>query len=125
MSRAEGSGMEWHIRIEEIDKNLVVETDIAEPDILWLDVKEAPFVIHGVQYDEKRGMSIIIPSFRPWACAPAIPLPSPRTARSCSPAMAGIPVRWTEPIRMIWDFTAWRSGLGKKLRKWCEADFFV
>lgn len=49
------------MRIEEIDKNLAVETDITEPDIVWLDIKEAPFVIHGVSYDEKRGMYTRMP----------------------------------------------------------------
>ena len=49
------------MRIEEIDKNLVVETDITEPDIVWLDIKEAPFAIYGVSYDEKRGMYTRMP----------------------------------------------------------------
>ena len=43
------------MKIEEIDKNLVVNTDITEPDIVWVDIKQAPFVISGVIYDEKRG----------------------------------------------------------------------
>lgn len=49
------------MRIEEIDRNLMVETDITEPDIVWLDIKQAPFVIHGVMYDEKRGMYTRMP----------------------------------------------------------------
>ena len=43
------------MRIEEIDKNLQVETDMNEPDIVWLDIREMPFSIHGIFYDEKRG----------------------------------------------------------------------
>lgn len=43
------------MKIEEIDKNLLVNTDIAEPDIVWLDVRQAPIVISGVSYDEERG----------------------------------------------------------------------
>lgn len=42
------------MKIEEIDKNLMVNTDITEPDIVWADIKQAPFVISGVSYDEKR-----------------------------------------------------------------------
>jgi len=49
------------MKIEEIDRNLVVETDITEPDIVWLDIKQAPFAIHGIMYDEKRGMYTRMP----------------------------------------------------------------
>lgn len=43
------------MRIEVIDKNLKVETDITEPDIVWLDAKEAPFSLHGISYDADQG----------------------------------------------------------------------
>lgn len=43
------------MRLEELDHNLLVKTDITEPDIVWLDVKEAPFMLSGVSYDEKLG----------------------------------------------------------------------
>ncbi len=36
------------MRIEEIDKNLKVETSIQEKDIVWLSPKDAPFTIHGL-----------------------------------------------------------------------------
>jgi len=49
------------MRIEDIDKNLKVDTDITEPNIVWLDIKEAPFVIHGVMYDENRRMYTRMP----------------------------------------------------------------
>lgn len=49
------------MRIEEIDQNLAVETEITEPDIIWLDVKKAPFVIYGIQYDEVRGRYVRMP----------------------------------------------------------------
>ncbi len=49
------------MRIEEIDKNMKVETDITEPDIVWLDAKEAPFALHGVQYDETQGCYVRMP----------------------------------------------------------------
>lgn len=43
------------MRIEDIDKNLVVETTITEPDLVWFDVKDAPFEIYGVSFDEGTG----------------------------------------------------------------------
>lgn len=49
------------MRIEEIDKNLKVETNITEPDIVWLNAKDAPFSLHGVQYDEKQGRYVRMP----------------------------------------------------------------
>ncbi len=49
------------MRIEDIDKNLVVETTITEPDIVWFDAKEAPFEIFGVQYDAAQGCYVRIP----------------------------------------------------------------
>jgi len=36
------------IRIDEIDKNLKVETSIDKEDIVWLSPKEAPFSVHGL-----------------------------------------------------------------------------
>ncbi|MBE6581242.1 MAG: hypothetical protein E7650_06480 [Ruminococcaceae bacterium] len=49
------------MRIEDIDKNLVVETTITEPDLVWLDVREAPFVLYGVRYDEAQGRFVRMP----------------------------------------------------------------
>ena len=43
------------MKIEEIDKNLFIETNITEPDIVWLNIRQAPFVILGIDYDEKCG----------------------------------------------------------------------
>ena len=36
------------MRIEDIDKNLKVETNIRRDDLVWLNVREAPFSIHGL-----------------------------------------------------------------------------
>ncbi|MBQ7921692.1 MAG: SGNH/GDSL hydrolase family protein [Clostridia bacterium] len=36
------------MRIEDVDKNFVVESNIDKPDIVWLSPKEAPFSIHGL-----------------------------------------------------------------------------
>ena len=43
------------MKIEEIDKNLLVNTDITEPDIVWVDIRQVPFRTAGVSYDEKSG----------------------------------------------------------------------
>lgn len=49
------------MRIDEIDKNLRIETDITEPDLVWLNAREAPFVIHGVMYDAEQGCFVRLP----------------------------------------------------------------
>ena len=49
------------MRIDEIDKNLLIQTDITEPDIVWLNVKDAPFVISGISYDEEQGVFVSVP----------------------------------------------------------------
>jgi len=43
------------VRIEDVDQNLKIESDITEPDIVWMDIKNAPFSIHGIFYDEDSG----------------------------------------------------------------------
>ncbi len=49
------------IKIENIDKNFKVESTITEPDIVWFDVKNAPFTIHGITFDEEQGLFIRMP----------------------------------------------------------------
>ncbi|MBE5732195.1 MAG: hypothetical protein E7353_04070 [Clostridiales bacterium] len=49
------------IDLSTIDKNFKVETTITEPDIVWFDVKNAPFAIHGVTYDSNQGLFIRMP----------------------------------------------------------------
>jgi len=43
------------VKIEGIDKNFLVNTYITEPDIVWMDIKQPPFMISGVRYDEEQG----------------------------------------------------------------------
>lgn len=43
------------MRIDEIDQNLRIETDITEPDLVWINARTAPFEIRGVMYDEQLG----------------------------------------------------------------------
>ena len=49
------------MRIDEIDKNMKIETDITEPDIVWLNARQAPFALHGVQYDEEQKCYVRFP----------------------------------------------------------------
>ena len=50
------------MRIEEIDKNLKVETSINKEDIIWLSPKEAPISIHGLCETEQATKNIRQPS---------------------------------------------------------------
>ncbi|MBO5069528.1 MAG: hypothetical protein J6C37_04120 [Roseburia sp.] len=43
------------MKIEEIDHNLIVNTEITEPNIIWLNIRQAPFVLYGVTYNEQCG----------------------------------------------------------------------
>lgn len=49
------------MKIEDFDKNLNVDTDITEPDLVWLNVRDLPFVIYGVLYDEEQGCYLRVP----------------------------------------------------------------
>lgn len=49
------------MKIEELDSNLLVESDIKEQDIVWLDVKNSPFIINGIFYDEKTRQYLRMP----------------------------------------------------------------
>jgi len=47
--------------VAEFDKNMEVVTTITEPDLVWLSVREAPFTIYGVFYDEEQGCFVRMP----------------------------------------------------------------
>ena len=49
------------MRNEDIARSQMGKADITEQDIVWLDIKEAPFVIHGVSYDSEQGRYIRMP----------------------------------------------------------------
>lgn len=49
------------MRIDEIDQNLKIETDITEPDLVWLNARDVPFAISGVFYDETQGCFVRLP----------------------------------------------------------------
>ncbi len=53
--------METRKGVADFDKNMVVNTTIDEPDLVWLDVREAPFVLHGVSFDEAQGTYVRMP----------------------------------------------------------------
>jgi len=49
------------MRIEQLDENLRIDTDITEPDLIWFDVLQSPFSLHGVFYDKKQGCFVRMP----------------------------------------------------------------
>ena len=49
------------MRIEEIDKNFSRKNGIAEPRLIWMDVKEPPLEVYGVIFDEKAGCYVRMP----------------------------------------------------------------
>lgn len=53
--------MEKRKGVADFDKNMVVNTSINEPDLVWLDVREAPFRLHGVWFDEEQGTYVRMP----------------------------------------------------------------
>ena len=50
------------MRIDQIDKNFEIKSQITEPDLVWYPIDEAPFSIHGVLYDESCGRYLRIPN---------------------------------------------------------------
>ena len=48
--------------LQQIDKNFKVVTDITEPDIEWYNVRQSPFSIHGLIYDEEMKMFLRFPN---------------------------------------------------------------
>lgn len=53
--------MEKRKGVADFDKNMVVNTGIDEPDLVWLDVREAPFRLHGIWFDEVQGTYVRMP----------------------------------------------------------------
>lgn len=49
------------MRIDEIDQNLIIESEITEPDLIWLNAREMPFVITGIMYDEEQACFVRLP----------------------------------------------------------------
>lgn len=50
------------MEISEVDENLRVETDLSEPDLVFLDAKKAPFTLYGVFYDEAEKCYLRMPA---------------------------------------------------------------
>ncbi|MBQ8600788.1 MAG: hypothetical protein IJ407_05370 [Clostridia bacterium] len=50
------------ISMEKIDPNFSVPEEITEPDLIWVDVKNAPFALYGVFYDEENKQYQRLPS---------------------------------------------------------------
>ena len=49
------------MRIDQLDENLRIETDITEPDMVWMNVLQEPIKLYGVFYDEAQGCYLRIP----------------------------------------------------------------
>lgn len=49
------------MRIEDLDRNLKVETDITEPELVWFDVLQTPFEVSGVFYDPEQECYVRMP----------------------------------------------------------------
>lgn len=49
------------MRIDEIDHNLKIESEITEPDLIWLNAREMPFEITGIMYDEEQECFVRLP----------------------------------------------------------------
>jgi len=47
--------------VNKLDKNFIIKTGIEEPDIEWFDVREHPFSVHGVIFDEDAGRFLRFP----------------------------------------------------------------
>ncbi|MBQ6263724.1 MAG: hypothetical protein IJK58_09440 [Clostridia bacterium] len=49
------------MKIEDFDRNLKVDSSIDEPDIVWLSVRDDPFSLHGIWYEEESGCFVRMP----------------------------------------------------------------
>ena len=49
------------MRIDEIDVNLKIDTDITEPDLIWLNARDIPFEVTGILYDNEQGCFVRLP----------------------------------------------------------------
>ena len=82
------------MRIEELDENLRIETDITEPDLVWLDALQAPLKLEGVFYDETLGCFLRMPDAIAQTVSEGVTLLNHHTAggrirfRSDSPCIA-------------------------------------
>lgn len=49
------------MKVYELDKKLNVTSDYADKDIVWINVKDSPFKLHGIFYDENQKRYIRMP----------------------------------------------------------------
>ena len=47
--------------VEDVDRNLATAVTVTEPDLVWLNVRRAPFSVHGLLYDEDMGRFLRVP----------------------------------------------------------------
>ncbi len=62
----------YMLDIEKYDKNLVVETTITEPDLVWFNVRDLPFQIYGVMYDTEKECYTRMPQKEAAAVSPSV-----------------------------------------------------
>lgn len=53
--------IKMRVQIGDLDRNLKAEDDIAEPGLVWLNVRQAPFALSGVMWDENQGCYVRMP----------------------------------------------------------------
>ncbi len=58
--------------LQQIDKNFKVITDITEPDIVWYNVRQAPFTVYGLMYDDDMKMFLRFPKEASEKVSPAV-----------------------------------------------------
>ncbi len=49
------------MKIDKIDENFIVNTNISEPDMVWYDARQFPFEIYGVIYDKEEEKFLRMP----------------------------------------------------------------
>lgn len=49
------------MKIEQIDKNFAISANIKQENLEWLDVKEQPFSLHGIIYDQSENKYVRMP----------------------------------------------------------------
>jgi len=66
--------------IQQIDKNFDIPLTIKEPDIIWYNVRELPFSIHGISYDSDNHDFVRMPRTVAKSVSPEVAVLSLRTA---------------------------------------------
>ena len=60
------------MRIDELDENLLIQTEITEPDLIWINALRTPFELYGVFYDPKAERYLRMPDEVAQAVSPGV-----------------------------------------------------